>query len=154
MAFMEKYTHGIDERNFVTKDLQACGNTADWTFQKSTGEKIEAGEKSWHKLREVYGPFSEHVHDPTFLLAWETSEGWGMIGLANLWWKLAVGGDSTIKGHGGKEWDGVTPSAFKFAYRKEGKEIKLASTEIYSDPSAALVQMLKRGMLKPEQLMG
>jgi hypothetical protein len=28
----------------------------------------------------------------------------------------------------------------------------LARTEVYSDPSAALVRMLKRGMVKPEDL--
>jgi len=36
--------------------------------------------------------------------------------------------------------------------KEEGGQ--LARSEIYSDPSAAMVFMLERGMLKPEQLMG
>ena len=45
-------------------------------------------------------------------------------------------------------------AAFKFTYRKGGKDgVELAKTEIYGDPSAALIQMLKRVMLKPEQLL-
>ena len=45
-------------------------------------------------------------------------------------------------------------AAFRFTYHKGGKDgVELAKTEIYGDPSAAVVQMLKRGMMKPEQLL-
>ncbi|KAK4961937.1 hypothetical protein LTR10_002430 [Elasticomyces elasticus] len=97
---------------------------------------------------------SEQVHDPSFLVCWETEKGWDMIGIANLWYNLQAPGDRKVKGYGGKEWDGVLPGAFKFSYVKGGDDgVQLARTDIFSDPSTALVQMLKRGMLKPEQLM-
>lgn len=78
-----------------------------------------------------------------------------MFGVAHLWWTLAAPGDSAkVKDASGKEWDGVTPGAFKFDYVKEGGSIKLVRTEIFSDPSQAMVYMLKRGMIKPEDLLG
>lgn len=77
-----------------------------------------------------------------------------MFGIATLYWTLAApGSEAKIKGKDGKEWDGATPSAFKFKYVKADGGIKLAKTEIYSDPSAAIVKMLKRGMITGEQLM-
>lgn len=50
----------------------------------------------------------------------------------------------------------MIPSAFRFSYNKGGKVdgMEMSKTTIFSDPSQPLVQMLKRGMLKPEQLMG
>lgn len=104
-------------------------------------------------LGEIYAPFESHVHDPSFLVSWKTEKGWDMFGVAQLWWNLQVPGEQKIKGFGGKEWDGCTPSAFYFKYVKVGEDgFELARTEIYGDPSAALIQMIKRGMLKPEQL--
>jgi len=154
MKWMEHYTRNIvDARKF--DDAKEAGITDDWTLQKSMGEVIKGGDQATAALKEVYGPFSEHVHDPTLLVCWETEKGWDMLGVANLWWNLQAPGEDKIDGYGGKAWDGVSLSAFKFCYVKGGKHgIELARTEIYSDPSAAMVKMLQRGMLKPEQLMG
>lgn len=78
-----------------------------------------------------------------------------MLGIATLFWNLQVPGKgSNIKGPDGKPYDGATPSAFKLQYRKDGSVgIRVSRTEIYSDPSAAMVGMLKTGMLKAEDLM-
>ncbi|KAK3110986.1 hypothetical protein LTR53_014188 [Teratosphaeriaceae sp. CCFEE 6253] len=151
MKWMEHYTTTIiDGRQFAgpsPASAASVGHTADWTLQKSTGEVVEGAEKAWAALAEVYAPFGAHVHDPVFLVCWETGKGWDMLGIASLWYNLQAPGEGKIKGFGGKEWDG-------FSYVKGGKDgVELARTEIYSDPSAALVQMLKRGMLTPEQLM-
>lgn len=102
-------------------------------------------------VKEVYAPFSSHVHDPTFLVCWETEKGYDMIGVANLWFNLAgsKGDEPKTSGYGGKDWDGANPSAFKFSYMKGGKDgFQLERTEIYSGPSAVLDTMLKRGILK------
>lgn len=156
MNWMENYTKDVvDARKFIDSAPDEW-HTSDWTLQKSTGEQFKCTDKAWAALKETYAPFAEHVHDPQFLVCWEMEKGWGMLGIARLWWNLQAppsGGEKKIMGHGGKEWDGVTPGAFFFEYVKSGKnEIKLARSEIFSDPSAALVAMLKRGMLKPEQL--
>lgn len=155
--------HALSPTNIDTKDIidgrqfdqpaTSVGHAKDFTLQRSNGEVIEGADKAWKVLGEIYAPFESHVHDPSFLVSWKTEKGWDMFGVAQLWWNLQVPGEQKIKGFGGKEWDGCTPSAFYFKYVKIGEDgFELARTEIYGDPSAALIQMIKRGMLKPEQL--
>ncbi|KAK0342825.1 hypothetical protein LTR91_023173 [Friedmanniomyces endolithicus] len=154
MKWMEDYTNNIIDGRKFHETASSVGWTTEFTLKKSTGEVVEGADKAWAALQEIYAPFSEHVHDPTFCVCWETEKGWDMLGVASMWYNLQAPGEGKMKGFGGKEWDGVLSSAFKFAYIKGGKDgVELASTEIFSDPSAAMVQMLKRGMLKPEQLM-
>ena len=78
-----------------------------------------------------------------------------MLGVATLHWKLVVAADgSKVNDNTSKDWDGAGPAAFKFEYVKQSDGgIKLGSTEIFADPTAAMVTMLKRGMLKPEDLL-
>lgn len=156
MKWMEHYTTDIIDARKFDLATRESGLTDDWTLQKSTGEVIEGAEKAQAALKELYAPFSAHFHQPSYLVCWETERGWDMLGVANLWWTLvAPGKEEKMKGPDGKEWDGVTPSAFRFKYAKGGKDgVELYKTEIFSDPSAAMVKMLQRGMLKPEQLMG
>ena len=130
-------------------------HTRDWTLQKSSGEVVEGNEKAWKALQEVYAPFKEHVHDPNFFVCWESKDGWELIGTASVYYILQAPGEGGVKGPHGKQWDGVAPGAFHFDMVKAGGDkLELRRTSIFTDPSAALVQMLKRGMLKPEQLMG
>jgi hypothetical protein len=157
LKWMEWYTKEIiDARKFDEYSATDAGHTPDFVFQKSTGEVISGADKAWAGVKEVYAPFSAQVHDPQFLVSWETENGWEMFGIADLWYNLAAPpseGEKRVKGIHGEEWDGVLPSAFKFNYVKGGKHgVQLARTEVYSDPSAALVRMLKRGMVKPEDL--
>ena len=60
---------------------------------------------------------------------------------------------SKVKDKEGNEWDGANPAAFNFAYRKVDGGIRLAKTEIAADPTATVVEMLKRGMMKAEDLL-
>nr|GFD60684.1 hypothetical protein [Tanacetum cinerariifolium] len=73
------------------------------------------------------------------------------------YWTLAVPGKQEsgdkVKDAEGNEWDGAMPAAFNFKYRKDGDGIRMSQTEIAADPSATIVGMLKRGMMKPEDLM-
>jgi len=44
---------------------------------------------------------------------------------------------------------------FEYAKDKSGVDgIKMKSNRSFSDPTPAVVEMIKRGMLKPEQLLG
>ncbi|WPH03253.1 Hypothetical protein R9X50_00613000 [Acrodontium crateriforme] len=153
MKWMENYAKNIVDSRQWDKSYSDAGHTDDFTFQKSTGEVVEGGEAAWKAVAEVYSPFSSHFHEPTFVIVWKTDKGYGMFGTAKLHWNLAVPGDKKGQtGYDGKEWDGVTPGAFKFHYDKDGDSFKISRTEIYSDPSAAMVIMMHRGMLKPEDL--
>ncbi|KAF2032774.1 hypothetical protein EK21DRAFT_109519 [Setomelanomma holmii] len=155
MKWMEQYTHAVD-RKVWNDEPSSNWLTSDHKFQKSTGEVVSGGDASFTVLREqVYAPLKEHLHDAQFLVCWETENGWEMLGIAMLHYNLAVPGDGNkVKGKDGKEWDGVMPAAFDFVYVKQSDGgIKLGKTAIFNDPTAAVVGMLKRGMMKPEDLM-
>ncbi|KAH7067199.1 hypothetical protein FB567DRAFT_634795 [Paraphoma chrysanthemicola] len=155
MKWMENYTYACDRKAWNTEPASAY-LTSDHTLQKSTGEIVSGGDASWSIFREeLYAPMSAHCHDPTNLVCWENETGWEMLGVANLWYNLAVAGEGEkVKDKQGKEWDGVIPAAFDFHYVKQGDgSIKLGKTSIYSNPTGAVVGMLKRGMMKPDDLL-
>jgi hypothetical protein len=152
----EIYTNQVDKKVW-DHDPSSKWLTAGHTFIKTNGETITGGDAAFTSLsKEVYAPFSEHLHDPEFLVAWETSDGWGMLGQATLYWNLAVKGDGKggVKDKSGKQWDGAGPAAFRFGYVKGKDGIRLDRTEIMADSAGAVVAMLKRGMMKPEDLLG
>ena len=75
--------------------------------------------------------------------------------MATLYWNLVAPGEGAkVKGRDGKEWDGATPAAFNFRYVKQSDGgIRLGKSVTFGDPTSAVVMMLKRGMMKPEDLM-
>ena len=89
------------------------------------------------------------------MACWETERGWALSGVATLYWDLVVSGDGEkVKDRTGKQWDGAGPAAFRFEYVKQSDGgIKMGSSETFADPTAAVVTMLKRGMMKPEDLL-
>lgn len=58
----------------------------------------------------------------------------------------------------GRKWDVEAPSAFHFTVFKDSGAkhggIKLKRSKVFSDTAPVVVEMLKRGILKPEQLLG
>ena len=150
----EEYTNAVDCKVWDTEPSSTYF-TPTHTLHKSTGETVSGGDASWSSLRtQVYAPFSQHLHDPQFFVVWETEDGWEMLGVATLYWNLvAPGAGAKVKGRDGKEWDGAGPAAFNFRYVKlEDGGIRLCRTAIYADPTVAVVGMLKRGMMKAEDL--
>lgn len=130
----------------------------DHVLVRTTGQKHEGADASLNALyREIYAPFAKWCHVPYSLVAHEVDDGWEMLGFATLYWTLAVPGKqesgNKVKDAQGNEWDGSNPAAFKFHYRKKGDGMQLARTEIAADPTGAVVEMLKRGMMKPDDLM-
>lgn len=155
MKWMEHYTKEIIDKRAWDTPVSSY-HTHAFSLQKSTGEVIHGAENAWKSLtQDVYAPFSSQCHDPTFAMVWEKENGWGMFGIANLYYNLVVPGDGEKVKAVGSEWDGVVPAAFRFSYTHNGsgEDIKLEKTEIFNDPSAAIVMMMKRGMLKPDDLM-
>lgn len=152
MAFMENYTNvWIDSRLFMntTTNDPLEYHTPSFTFTKPDGTSYSDLESSMTALQALYAPFVAHHHKPTLLCCWEVENGWKMLGVANLSVKL-VGSDA-----GTGKWDVVTPSAFLFTYVK-GKgdnQILLQSTQIFSDSGPTVVALMKRGVLKPEDLL-
>ncbi|KAK1029437.1 hypothetical protein LTR33_017233, partial [Friedmanniomyces endolithicus] len=110
MKWMEDYTNNIIDGRKFHETASSVGWTPEFTLKKSTGEVVEGTDKAWAALQEIYAPFSEHVHDPTFCVCWETEKGWDMLGVASMWYNLQAPGEGKMKGFGGKEWDGVLSS--------------------------------------------
>jgi len=150
----ESYTKAIDRKIW---DTESCSEwlTSNHTLDKSAGGTVSGGDASWKALsEEVYGPFSEYLHDPHLLIVWETTSGWEMIGVATLYWNLKAPGDCTkTKDSTSKEWDGSSPAAFNFGFEKQSDGgIRIAKTASFANSTKAIGEMLKRGMLKPEDL--
>jgi hypothetical protein len=150
----EYYTTEIVDRKAWNDQPSSKFLTPDHTLHKSTGETVSGGDASFAALRdEIYAPLSAHCHDPQFLVAWEDGSETEMLGVASLYYNLAVAGEGAkVKDRNGKEWDGVIPAAFSFRYVKEGDGYRLRRTGIYNDPTGVVVGMLKRGMMKAEDL--
>lgn len=133
--------------------------TPDHQLVRTTGQKHSGASECIDVLyKDIYAPFAKWAHIPYHIICYEVDEGWEMMGLAMLWWSLAVpgkqegGGGGKVKDGEGVEWDGCNPAAFSFRYKREGEGIRLAKTEIAADPTGAVVAMLKRGVMKAEDL--
>ncbi|KAF3037728.1 hypothetical protein E8E11_005283 [Didymella keratinophila] len=156
MKWMEQYTNQVDAK--AADEVKNNWMAQDHFLVRSTGQKDTGAQASVDALyKEIYAPFAEHAHVPYHLVCYEVDDGWEMMGLATVYWNLAVPGKQEsgekVKDKEGNEWDGAMPGAFNFHYRKEGGGIRVTKTEIAADPTAAVVGMLKRGMMKPEDLM-
>jgi len=132
--------------------------TPDHQLVRTTGQKHSGASECIDALyKDIYAPFAKWAHVPYHIICYEVDEGWEMMGLAMLWWSLAVpgkqeGGGEKVKDGEGVEWDGCNPAAFNFRYKRDGEGIRLAKTEIAADPTVAVAAMLKRGMMKAEDL--
>jgi hypothetical protein len=159
MAWFEDYAKLFDTGEMFSVPYIEW-HTDDYSYAKSTGEVIEGGAPAFEALKQTYSVFKGNNHEPRWLCCWETQEGWEMVGEAVLFGNLVAPGGSG-QAHtdlAGKKWDVGVPSAFHFKYVKDTEAkhggIRLKRSEIFSDSAPVVVEMLKRGMLKPEQLMG
>lgn len=128
--------------------------TSDFVYSKSTGEIFPPGQASWDALLQTYALLTECHHEPYFLACWESDDGsgWEMTGNAWLFANLPGGGAKSFADLTGRQWEVRVPAGFHFIYRKEGGGIKMATTAITSDSGPIVVELLKRGMLKPADL--
>lgn len=78
-----------------------------------------------------------------------------MTGNALLYVNLIGGGGGggeeggKVKDGKGREWEMKVPGGFRFVYRKVGDGYKLGSTAITSDSGVVVVELLRRGVVKP-----
>ncbi|KAF2121008.1 hypothetical protein BDV96DRAFT_683388 [Lophiotrema nucula] len=134
----------------------------DFILKKSDGTVVKGAEEGWEADKALYAPFTAHKHEPNQFMMAETNDGWMMSAGADLFVNIhgqPDEGEKKVKDFEGKEWDAVVSAMFRFVYVKVDDEdayqgIKLRSIEIFSDPLPALGLMLKRGVVKPEQLLG
>jgi hypothetical protein len=130
--------------------------TDNFSFTKSTGECITGGVAAWAAVLEMYAPFSGHYHEPFFSITWETPTGYELFGSARLFAKLPVPGGQTKTDLAGRKWDIEVPGAFHFEYVKDPsgpKGLKMKSQKLYADGVPMISEMIKRGMVTPEQVL-
>jgi len=156
VKFLEDYAAEFDKSDWSIE--HEAWTTADWELQKADGTTFHGAKESYDAVKELYGPLTAFLHEASFLIAWDTKEGWDVVGFANLFMNLP--GESQgqkVKDEAqGKSWDLMVPTAFRFTYVKDSRSkhdgILLKKTVIYADSGPVVMGLLKRGVLKPEQL--
>ncbi|KIW91686.1 uncharacterized protein Z519_07654 [Cladophialophora bantiana CBS 173.52] len=132
-------------------------HTDDFVFTKSDGTVFPPGEASWQGWLSGYAPFTEHLHEPRYCNVYERDDGsWEMMGIAHIYGNFPVpGGDKTKTDFSGRQWGVVVPGAMVFRCVKDPsgpKGFKVKSMTVYGDGTPVVAEMIKRGMIKPEDL--
>ncbi|KAL8795148.1 MAG: hypothetical protein Q9195_002303 [Heterodermia aff. obscurata] len=163
LAFLEEYAAShFDQQAWNTNHFSEWHH-ADWHLTKADNSVVSGGHEVWTEgIPSIYGPFAGHLHDPTFLIVWETEEGYEMIGEANVFLDLGGAeegeGGKKEKDSKGKEWDAVMPGSFHFWFaRAEGGEgnthgLVMKRTQLFADSAPVKSLMVKKGLLKKEDL--
>jgi hypothetical protein len=129
--------------------------TEDFTFTKSDGTVLPPGEASWKGFLEGYAPFSQHYHEARYVCIYELNQTWEMVGFAHVYANLLVPGEKTKTDSSGRQWDIVVPGALHFICVKDPagpKGFKVKAMTLYGDGVPVVTEMIKRGMIKPEDL--
>lgn len=93
MNFMETYTKTFVDTKAWTHASPTELHTADFTLYSANGNVYTGAEDACKKgLPATYDAFKEHLHEPSFCNCWETSDGWEMIGQADVYANLHVSG--------------------------------------------------------------
>ncbi|KUJ23776.1 uncharacterized protein LY89DRAFT_662578 [Mollisia scopiformis] len=127
----------------------------DFVFTKSDGTVLPPGEASWKGLLEGYAPFNKHYHEGRYACIYERNGIWEMVGFANVYANLLVPGEKTKKDQSGRQWDVLVPGAFLFTCVKDPtgpKGFKVKSMTLFGDGVPVVGEMMKRGMVKAEDL--
>ncbi|OAP63749.1 hypothetical protein AYL99_02976 [Fonsecaea erecta] len=135
-------------------------HTDDFVFTKADGTAFPPGEPSWQAFVGGYAPFTAHRHEARYCNVYERggegSGAWEMMGVAHIFADLAAPGEEKTKSDlSGRLWDVVVPGAFLFncvADPTGPKGFKVKSMTIYGDGTPVVAAMIKRGMVKPEDL--
>jgi hypothetical protein len=78
-----------------------------------------------------------------------------MLGFANVYANLLVPGEKTKKDSTGRLWDVYVPGSLVFTCVKDPagpKGFKVNTMTLYGNGSSVVEEMVKRGMVKPEDL--
>lgn len=86
-----------------------CTKTEDMMLQKPDGSDTEGRDEATKAIQSMYAPFAARKHMPDFLVCWETNDGWGMIGVANMYFKLHALPEGTVDDPEDGKWHGYCP---------------------------------------------
>ena len=146
----EAFDHGDMKNQPYTK-----WQTEDFVLTKPDGTVLPPGEASFKAWVETYAPFTEHLHQARYICVYERNGVWEMFVTANIFADLVVPGKKTRMDLSGRRWDVVIPGSVFFTFvadRNGPKGFLMKSMTIHGDVSIVLSEMIKRGMVKPEDL--
>ncbi|KAJ6263726.1 hypothetical protein Dda_2296 [Drechslerella dactyloides] len=154
LDFLFHHQESFDHGNMKTEPYTVF-HTDDFTFTKTDGTVLPPGEASWKGWLEGYVFFTEHLHEARYVCVYERDGGWEMVGVANIYCNLPVPGERTKTDLSGRKWDIVVPGSFIFNCVQDSagpKGFKVKSMTLFGDRVPAVAEMIKRGMVKPEDL--
>jgi len=154
LDFLVDHQEAFDHGNMKTQPYTQY-HTNDFICTKPDGTVLPPGEASWKGWLESYAPFTEHLHEARYCCAYERNGGWEMVGFAQIYANLLVPGEKTKTDLSGRQWDVVVPGAFLFtcvADPSGPKGFKVSSVTLFGDGTPVVGEMMKRGMVKPEDL--
>lgn len=154
LDFLFDHQEAFDHGNMKAEPYTQY-HTSDFVFTKSDGTVLPPGEASWKGWLGGYAPFTEHLHEARYCCVYERNGGWEMMGIAHVYGNLVVPGDKTRKDLSGRQWDIEVPGAFLFACVPDPsgpKGFKVKSMTLFGDGTPVVGEMIKRGMVKPEDL--
>ncbi len=131
--------------------------TDDFVFTKSDGTVLPPGEATWRGWLEGCAAFNERFHDARYACIYERNGGWEMLGFAHLYANFLVPGAKTKKDSTGRLWDVYVPGSLVFTCVKDPAvqsdlRSRVKTMTLYGDGTSLVGEMVKRGMLKPEDL--
>lgn len=152
IKWIEQYTYAFDENNSQPEPASDW-YTDDISFRKPDGTEVQGIDKVVAEAAEVHGPFTKFIHVPYWLSCWETSDGWEMIGKADLYANMQgqpTADEKTVTSRG-EQWQVSLPAWFHFWYTKspESKHgILIQRCEMMTDTMPAVQILTKRGVMK------
>ncbi len=161
MKWMEPFTRWWDSREWTT-DESSLSNwaTSDFALYPADGSSAKGTKAAYAALKALYGPLAAHLHEPTYLVASETEDGWEMLGQASFYADLGGEpgeGEKKVKDGKGREWDMCVPSAFHIWYVKDekagnGGAMLIKKEEIMTDSGVGMRAALKRGLVSAKDM--
>lgn len=106
-----------------------------------------------------YSFFTRYMHEPYYLACYETPDGTGYELSGNAWLFCDLHGEPSgpkVQDAHGDEWQMRVPSGFFFKFKKDTSAkhggIRLISVSVTADGSPVMVELFKRGVIKPSDL--
>ncbi|KAB8225049.1 hypothetical protein BDV33DRAFT_198895 [Aspergillus novoparasiticus] len=157
LAWMEKCTVAWDTRESWSTPWSDWV-TDDYTYIKPNGQRFTGGETAWEASKADYSAFKLSYHEPKWVCVAEKVDGWEFVGEATLFIDLPrEGGIKKAVDLDGRRWDLGLECMFRFNFVKDWTAkhdgIKIRSMQIYSDSGPVVEEMLRRGIMKPEELL-
>lgn len=111
------------------------------------------------QLSQDYGFFTSYRHEPYYACSYEAPDGSGYELTGNAWVYANLPGDHSgpmVTDADGKQWQMRVPGGFHFKMVKKSDAqhdgMVLARSAITADSGPIVMQLLKRGLMKPSDL--